>query len=92
MARRSGWTRLRSGCAGIWRHDSGWVVRHCGHPTALWPYYGVPPGGGEMLLAPSGHGFQTLALAQAAVEARTTGRELSGPEGGGRRTIIHGQE
>ena len=31
------WTRLRGGCGGRWRHNpSGWIVMHCGHPTALW--------------------------------------------------------
>ena len=64
---RKGWTRLRGGCGGIWRHASGWLVRHCGHPTALWPYHGTSPSG-EMLLAPNGHGFRRLALAQEAVE------------------------
>jgi hypothetical protein len=28
-----------------WVHCSGGVVRHCGHPTALRPWYGLPPGG-----------------------------------------------
>jgi hypothetical protein len=40
---RTGWVRLRGGCGGVWLHESsGWEVKHCGHPTALWPYYGVP--------------------------------------------------
>jgi hypothetical protein len=68
---RKGWTRLQGGCGGVWKHDSGWLVRHCGHPTALWPYYGLRPEGGQMLLSGGfgvGIGFRTLALAQAAVE------------------------
>jgi hypothetical protein len=70
---RPGWTKIRRGvsnvtCGAIWQHVSGWQVHHCGHPTALWPYYGVPPGGGPMLLAPSGRGFSKLAHAQAACE------------------------
>lgn len=31
-------------CGGRWLHASGWLVLHCGHPTALWPYYALPPG------------------------------------------------
>jgi hypothetical protein len=45
----------------------GYVIRHCGHPTALWPYYGTTPGG-ETILAPNGRGFGHLADAQAAME------------------------
>lgn len=74
---RKGWERLRGGCGGIWRHVSGWCVCHCGHPTALWPYYGIPPGYGldlhksRMLLTGGiglGRGFARLVAAQAAVE------------------------
>jgi hypothetical protein len=34
--------------------------------------YGVPPGGGEMLLAPSGYAFAKLILAQEAVELKAS--------------------
>jgi hypothetical protein len=80
VRQRAGWTRLRGGLFGCWRHSSGWSVHHCGHPTALWPYYGLPPGvrpegvasdrmllGGGMGL---GHAFRTLKLAQVGVEER----------------------
>jgi hypothetical protein len=78
---RKGWTRLRGGCAGCWRHDeSGWLIFHCGHPTAIWPYYGVPPGVNpegmareEMLLQGGfglGYAFQKLLHAQTAVEGQ----------------------
>jgi hypothetical protein len=52
------------------------VVIHCGHPTALWPYYIVTPAG-ETVLAPSGRGFRYLAVAKAEVERRanTTAKE-----------------
>ena len=60
---RPGWQQLGSGVAGKWlHHSSGWIVRHCGHPTALWPYYCVSPTGLQ-LLAENGHGFRTLELA-----------------------------
>ena len=67
---RKGWMRLRGGCGGVWKHESGWLVLHCGHPTALWPYYGVSPSG-ETLLAPNGYAFRLLVLAQEAVEEQT---------------------
>ncbi len=66
--KRIGWERIRGGVAGIWRHFSGWEVRRCGHPTALWPYYGLPLGGGKMVLSPNGRAFQFLEDAQIAVE------------------------
>jgi hypothetical protein len=45
-----------------------YYVRHCGHPTANWPYYGLRPDG-SMILAPSGYAFQFLQDAKAATEA-----------------------
>lgn len=75
---RPGWERLRPGCGGVWRHvASGWLVKHCGHPTALWPYYahrpGPEPANRDDLLLSGGWGLgyahRTLKLAQAAVEA-----------------------
>jgi hypothetical protein len=80
MARqRQGWEQLERGCGGVWRHvSSGWRVYHCGHPTALFPYYGEAPDGGDMLLPggvwrpggpkPNGYAFRLLAGAQQAVE------------------------
>ena len=74
---KSEWIKIRKSWPGIWRHVSGWEVFHCGHPTANWPYYGVPPGKGamcpqsEMLLSGGigrGCAFRLLALAQDAVE------------------------
>jgi hypothetical protein len=70
MAQRKGWERIRGGCAGIWRHSSGWIVRHCGHPTAVWPYYGVSPAGEMLINERNGRAFQRLVEAQAAVEAK----------------------
>jgi hypothetical protein len=67
MRQRKNWVRFRGGCGGIWQHSSGWVVHHCGHPTAIWPYYGVSPEG-RMLLAPNGRAFGLLLDAQEAVE------------------------
>ncbi len=36
-----------------------WVL-HCGHPTALWPYYIEAFFADKMILAPNGSGFQYL--------------------------------
>ena len=46
-------------------------VHHCGHPTAIWPYYisRSDDGKGPMVLAPNGHGFMTLKHAQEAAVA-----------------------
>lgn len=46
-------------------------VHHCGHPTAIWPYYisRRADGKGPMILAPNGHGFMTLKAAQEAALA-----------------------
>jgi hypothetical protein len=77
-----GWTKTKAGthgkCGAEWRHSSGWTVAHCGHPTALWPFYLIPPGhddGGPapIVVAPNGRGFQHLAAAMRAVELRTNG-------------------
>lgn len=42
--------------------DTNVYVQHCGHPTALWPYYisRHADGKGPMTLAPNGHGFMSL--------------------------------
>lgn len=69
---RPGWTRCYGGTGGKWQHESGWVVKHCGHPTALFPYTAGPPGytGAELpaLIAKNGMAFSRLAYAQEAVE------------------------
>ena len=61
------WQKTRRSLAGIWRHTSGFEVRHCGHPTANWPYY-VLSTAGEMFVHPCGYAFRLLAEAQDAVE------------------------
>ena len=74
------WTRLpgfspRNTCGVIWVHRSGWKVRHCGHPTALWPWYGVPPGADEgdrsQLLLKGGVGLDLRATTLAPDDQRT---------------------
>ena len=63
---RPGWTKVHST---RWDYRvAGYCVRHCGHPTALWPYYGQTPRT-DLLIAPNGRGLRTLNQAQLAVEA-----------------------
>jgi hypothetical protein len=63
---RPGWTRLSAPghkLSALWRHDaSGWLVKHCGHPTANWPYYATDPADPEerTTVTHNGHGWRTL--------------------------------
>lgn len=76
---RAGWTRLHpkgaSKCSAAYRHDAtGWVVKHCGHPTANWPYYASAPDGSASLVIEScGRAFRLLDDACRAVEDLVAG-------------------
>lgn len=89
-----GWTSLGTPGQKIgarYRHDaSGWEVRHCGHPTALYPYYAVDPAHpDEMTLAPAGTAFRLLGDACAAVEAVVDGEAHTDAGGNrGHRRIV----
>lgn len=68
-----GWTRLSAPgdkCGARWRHEaSGWEVKHCGHPTANWPYHAADPEHpGRVVVSHNGKGFRKLLDAMAAVE------------------------
>ncbi len=71
------WERLSTPgdkCRAHWRHRSGWEIRHCGHPTANWPYYAIDPAYPDRTtVTHNGKGFRTLRAAQAAVEAILAG-------------------
>lgn len=75
MSRRSfgpDWERAASSANGKghdWRHvPSGWVTRHCGHPTANWPYYVEHPDRpGVIVVSFNGLGWKTVAAARAAI-------------------------
>ena len=54
------------------------TVAHCGHPTAIWPYYLLDEGG-RMILSPNGLGFQTKALSVAAAELLEAGELIAAP-------------
>lgn len=59
MRARLGWVRLSAPgdkCAAEWLHTSGWRVRHCGHPTANWPWWIEAPDG-RAFASPNGRGF-----------------------------------
>jgi hypothetical protein len=81
--KRAGWTRLsdpkRSKCSQRWKHDSGYEVTHCGHPTANWPWYVASPADpGLCLVADHGHAFRLLSEAMDAVEGLAAGRLVAG--------------
>lgn len=72
-----GWTRLDSGrgsCGALWAHTSGWHIQHCGHPTALYPYYmehaGLP---GRILMSHNGMGFTDIKAARQMAEQIAAG-------------------
>ena len=77
--RRPGWDKIRKH---VWLHTSGWIIEHCGHPTANWPYVAIDNAGdGKWLLTPSGRGFSKLIAAQEAVEDKITERlKRPGPQ------------
>lgn len=52
-----------------WRHSSGWEARHCGHRTAIHPYYLVDPATPEdTIVSHNGYGFGSIYVARRAVE------------------------
>lgn len=97
MARKTskmlpGWQRegnLGTKIGAIYFHaESGWVVRHCSHPTANWPYYAIDPNDPERRVAVThnGQGFRTAQLAMEAVEGVLAGTVLNTIEGCGSQT------
>lgn len=89
---REGWTRMSAPgnkCGARWRHDtSGWLVRHCGHPTANWPYYATDPDDPEerVVVTHNGKGWRRLAEAMETVEGVLSGRLVATNERCGPRT------
>lgn len=75
--KRQGWTRLSqpgNKCRTHWVHDaSNWQLRHCGHPTANWPYYLINPTSLCTVVSFNGLGFKTLAVSMDAVEGVLSG-------------------
>lgn len=54
-----------------YHHPAGYLIQHCGHPTALWPYALYGPDG-AMILAPNGRAWRTLFDAAFGVERLLT--------------------
>jgi hypothetical protein len=52
-----------------YEHPAGYLIEHCGHPTALWPYALYGPDG-AMILAPNGRAWQKTTYAALEVERR----------------------
>lgn len=69
--REARWERIPGPMAGKcgveFLHISGWSVMHCGHPTALWPYYLLQPDRSSVVSF-NGRGFKSVAIAQDVVE------------------------
>jgi hypothetical protein len=59
----------------VYRHESGWSVRHCGGHSAIRPWYAVTPEGVSVFSA-SGGAWGKLGEAQAAVEGALAGRTV----------------
>jgi hypothetical protein len=66
------WTRTAGSYKGqvYFTHDSGWTVRHCGHPTANWPYFIQHPRlhAGCEVVSFNGRGFKSAEIARSVVE------------------------
>ena len=75
--KRQGWTRLSQPgdkCSTRWVHDaSHWQLRHCGHPTANWPYYLINPTSLCTVVSFNGKGFKTIEVCMNAVEGVLSG-------------------
>jgi len=73
----------------------GWEVRHCGHPTANWPYHLTDPEApNDVIVTHNGQGFRRLIDAMAAVEMIGGGMMIATAEGcnpGTRRVIPAGE-
>lgn len=60
---------------------SGWEARHCGHPTANWPYWLLDPAHPDATtVSYSGHGFRNSGVAMDVVEAILAGRATTTDE------------
>ena len=53
----------RSRTDALYVHSSGWQLVHCGHMTALRPYYAISPDGAEVF-DDQGRGWRTVTEAK----------------------------
>lgn len=98
----AGWTRLtdpkRGTVAQAHIHEAtGWKLVHCGHPTALYPWYLVDPEHPTVpTVSETGRAFRTMVAAfrahHLAVHAGATVEEWTPPRGRTRQTrrLVHG--
>lgn len=47
--------------------DTGWFIRHCGHPTALYPYTITDPNGKQYLDGKTGRAYRRIREAKDAL-------------------------
>lgn len=68
------WTKIATNACGkgTYKSDCGWIIQHCGHPTANYPYMLYTPDGRPQLAA-NGRAHQNLAAAKAAATAAAGG-------------------
>lgn len=70
------WTRipgpLPGKCGVEYRHSSGWSAIHCGHPTAIFPFYLRQPDGGGVYSC-NGRAFKSAAVAKGVIERILSG-------------------
>ncbi len=78
----------------LWRHPAtGWIIRHCGHPTANWPYYAVDPDHLDVMTTDqTRRGFQTLKRARGRIDGVVDGSLRTYDDGGGGRIICHPED
>lgn len=76
-----GWTASGKGVTRRFTNEAGWLVAHCGHPTALWPWGVYDPEGYLHTAGDTcahGHAFGTAAKALEHVEQHLAGKLPSG--------------
>ena len=75
--KRHGWTRISPKPGTCWTHwahqDSGWQFRHCGHPTANWPYYFIDPASLRTVMSFNGLGFKSVEVCMNVIEGVISG-------------------
>lgn len=76
VRRVAGWSATGKGLCRRFDHPSGWVVHHCGHPTANYPWACIDPGGRIHTSEACSAGYAFRYLADAIEHAE---RHLLGP-------------
>lgn len=77
-----GWVATGKSINRKFHHESGWLITHCGHPTALWPWAVYGPAGQLCLSGVTcrdGHAFRYAQDAIDHVELHLEGIENPAP-------------